>query len=433
MTSVHAVQTKIKSLPLTSGVYLMKDSSGTIIYVGKAVSLRRRVQSYFRGKSQGFKTDQLVINIADIDHIKTHSEAEALILEASLVRKLQPKYNIDLKDDKTYPYIQISNDKFPLVTITRLSPRDGEESSLIINQNKIEPSPSRGGGRLFGPYTDSTLIREALTLIRKIFPFRSCDPLPDKACLYHDIGLCEAPCIGKVSVIEYRRTIKHIVRVLEGEQDKLYSELKAEMEGLAKDKDFEGAAKTRDQLRAIGALYSSSPEVNYFKEAEQLERALHLPKSPERIECIDISTTMGERAVGSLVSFANGKPDKANYRRFRIKEVQGMDDFKMVAEVVRRRYGRLKREGAPYPDLVMIDGGKGQLSSAYEELKALDIDIPLISLAKREEEVFMPGKRAPVLLSRDSLALKLLQRVRDEAHRFAIAYHRLLRGKKIFE
>ena len=413
---LSSLQQKIKALPLSSGVYLMKDAAGAVIYVGKAVVLRRRVQSYFRGKSQNLKTDILVGNIADIDHIKTQSEAEALILEASLVKKLQPKYNIDLKDDKSYPYIHISDERFPVVAIARRSPRS-------------EPSP----GQWFGPYTDSLLIREALTLIRKIFPFRTCDPLPKDPCLYHDIGLCEAPCVGRVNARGYGRNIKSIVLILEGAQDELYRQLKKAMEAASAVKDFEGAAKLRDQLRAVGALYSSSPDVNYFKEAEQLERALSLPRRPERVECIDISTTMGERAVGSLVSFLNGTPDKANYRRFRIKEVQGMDDFKMVAEVVRRRYGRLKRENRPYPDLVIIDGGKGQLSSAAAELEKLGIVIPLISLAKREEEVFVPGKRAPVVLSKDSLALKLLQRARNEAHRFAVAYHRLLRGKKMFD
>lgn len=406
---------KIKILPLASGVYLMKDAGGNVIYVGKAVSLRRRVQSYFRGKPQGFKTDLLVAHIADVDHIPTQSEAEALILEASLVKKLQPKYNIDLKDDTSYPYIHISDDRFPVVSIQRRSPRSAVPA-----------------GRWFGPYTDAALIREALTLIRKIFPFRSCNPLPDKPCLYHDIGLCGAPCAGKVNAREYAGNIKRIALILEGEQDELYRQLKVEMERLSAAKDFEGAARLRDQLRAVGALYSSSPDVNYFKEAEQLERALFLPRRPERIECIDISTTMGEQAVGSLVSFVNGTPDKPNYRRFRIKEVKGMDDFRMVAEVVRRRYGRLKREHKPYPDLVIVDGGKGQLSFAAEELRKLDIDIPLIALAKRAEEVFVPGKRNPVILSGDSLALRLLQRARDEAHRFAGAYHRLLRSKKAF-
>lgn len=417
MTVISPLQSKIKSLPLSSGVYQMHNAAGEIIYVGKAVSLRRRVQSYFRGKGHDFKTTQLVSHISDITCITTQSEAEALILEASLVNKLQPKYNIDLKDDKSYPYLHISAGEFPMVSIARRSPRSQD----------IPP------GKWFGPYTDAALIRDALTLIRKIFPFRTCDPVPSRSCLYYDIGLCNAPCSGKVGAKEYAGNIRRIALILDGGRDELYRQLKDDMESAASAKDFEGAARLRDQLRAIGSLYSSSPDVNYFKEAEQLERALSLPKRPERVECIDISTTMGERAVGSLVSFFNGVPDKPNYRRFRIKDVQGMDDFRMVAEVVRRRYGRLQREHKPYPDLVIIDGGKGQLSSAAAELKKLGITIALISLAKREEEVYLPGKRNPVILSRGSLALKLLQRARDEAHRFAIAYHRLLRAKKVFE
>lgn len=413
----NTMKARIAALPVTSGVYLMKDAAGKVIYVGKAVNLRRRVESYFRPGRRDRKTDLLVENIADIEAVRTDSEAEALILEAALVKRYDPKYNIELKDAKSYPYIQITDDSFPVVSIMRLA-----------------RSEQRAAGNLyFGPYTDVALVREALGIIRKIFPFRTCQPLPDKACLYHDIGLCPAPCAGKITREDYLRTVRHIAQVLAGERDELYRDLKAEMEAAAAARDFETAAKLRDQLRAIGALYSSSPDVNYFKEAEQLERALRLPRRPERIECIDISTTMGERSVGSLVSFHHGRPDKANYRRFRIREVSGMDDFRMVGEVVRRRYGRLKREGAPYPDLVVIDGGKGQLAAAAEELKKLEVDIPVVSLAKREEEVFVPGRRAAVALSRDSLALKLLQRVRDEAHRFAVSYHRLLRGKKTFE
>lgn len=416
------LRASIAALPLTSGVYLMKDAAGEVIYVGKAVCLRRRVQSYFRGKTHNVKTELLVSHIADIEVQHTHSEAEALILEASLVRRYMPRYNIELKDSKSYPYIRITDEEFPLVSVVRLSPRE----------QAAREAGEAGRAGLFGPYTDAALIRVALDIIRKIFPFRSCEKLPSKACLYHDIGLCPAPCIGRITADEYSRTVRNISCVLEGERDRLYQDLRRDMEELSRRRDYEGAARARDQLRAIGALYSSSPDVNYFKEAEQLERALHLPRRPERIECIDISTTMGERSVGSLVSFFNGQPDKANYRKFRIKEVEGMDDFRMVAEVVRRRYGRLQRESRAYPDLVVIDGGKGQLGAAAEELKKLNIDIPLISLAKREEEVFVPGKRSPVVLSRDSLALKLLQRVRDEAHRFAVSYHRLLRGKKMF-
>jgi excinuclease ABC subunit C len=411
------LKNKISSLPLTSGVYLMKNAAGKVIYVGKAVNLRSRLQSYFRGRAANVKTDLLVSNIVDIDTIGTQSEAEALILEAALVKQYDPRYNIELKDNKSYPYIQITDDEFPQISVMRLA----------------RPEQRKFGGRYFGPYTDVALVREALGLIRKIFPFCTCRPLPKKACLFHDIGLCPAPCVGKITKANYRRTIRHIAQVLNGRKDALYHDLHKEMEAAAAAKDFETAAKLRDQLRAIGALYSSSPDVNYFKEAEQLERALKLPRRPERIECIDISTTMGERSVGSLVSFLDGKPDKSNYRRFRIREVWGIDDFRMIAEVVRRRYGRLKREGAAYPDLIVIDGGKGQLAAAVKELKTLGVDIPVVSLAKREEEIFTPGRRAAVILSKDSLALKLLQRVRDEAHRFAVAYHRLLRGKKTFE
>ncbi len=408
---------KIAVLPLTSGVYLMKNSAGKVIYVGKAVNLRRRVQSYFRGASRSLKTGLLVDNIADIEVRLTHSEAEALILEAALVKEHMPRYNIELKDGKSYPYIEVTGDKFPLVSVVRLTG---------VNDRKPK-------AHYFGPYVDAALIREALVLIRKVFPFRTCAVMPKKVCLYHNIGLCDAPCIGKTSSEEYRRHIKSIALILEGRRDDLYRALQEDMERLSAGRLFEQAGAMRDRLRAIGALYASNADANYFKEAEQLERAFHLARRPERLECIDISTTMGELSVGSLVSFLNGKPDKARYRRFRIKAVAGMDDFRMVAEVVRRRYGRLQREGVAYPDLIIIDGGKGQLSAASDELKKLDIQIPLISLAKREEEVFVPGKRDPVILAKDSLALKLLQRTRDEAHRFAVAYHRQLRGKKVFE
>jgi excinuclease ABC subunit C len=200
----------------------------------------------------------------------------------------------------------------------------------------------------------------------------------------------------------------------------------------AKEHEYELAAKVRDQIRAIGALYSGTKDINYFKEAEQLMRVLKLPRAPTRIETFDISNIMGEQAVGSMVAFLNGKPDKQNYRRFRIKEVKGIDDFKMIAEVVRRRYGRLKKEGQIFPDLIVIDGGKGQLSAACEQLRGLEVEIPIISLAKREEEVFVPGKRSSLLLPKDSLGLKLLQRMRDEAHRFAVKYHKNLRGKNLF-
>src|SRR3989344_3583973 len=253
------IHEKIGALPLSSGVYLMEDASGKVIYVGKAVSLRKRVQSYFR-PSRGVpsKTDALVNEIRVIDHIETASEAEALLLEASLIKKYQPKYNVELKDDKSYPYIEITGEPFPRISI-----------------------------------------------IRRIFHFRACDPFPREACLDYHIGLCDAPCIGNITRKDYARNIRNVRLILEGEKDVLYKNLKAEMEDMSRKHEFEQAAKVRDQIRAIGALYSGTRDVNYFKEAEQLQRVLNLPRLPERVETFDISNIMGDQAAGSMVSFFN--------------------------------------------------------------------------------------------------------------------------------
>ena len=405
---------KINALPMTSGVYLMKDAQGRVLYIGKAVCLKKRVESYFR-PSRGVvtKTDLLVPQIHDVGYIPTASEAEALILEASLIKQYQPKFNVELRDDKSYPFIQVTNEEFPRISVER--PAFKKDSAY------------------YGPYVNPKLIREALDIIRKIFHFRTCDPFPNKACLDFHIGLCDAPCIQNIGAQEYHKIVRNVCLILEGKKDELYRGLRNEMEALVKDRRFEEAAKVRDQIRAMGALYSGSPDLNYYKEAEQLKRALGLPRHPERVEAFDISNILGQQAVGSMVSFFNGKPDKNNYRRFRIREVKGIDDFQMIAEVVKRRYRRLKEERAIFPDLILIDGGKGQLSAALSELKALEVDIPIIALAKREEEIFVPAKRNPLRLTRDSLGLQLLQRVRDEAHRFAVAYHRTLRRKAVWK
>jgi excinuclease ABC subunit C len=408
------IKQKIKTIPLTSGVYLMKNAAGKVIYVGKAVSLRKRVMSYFRASQGGrSKTDLLVSEIADIDYIETASEAGALILEAGLIKQYGPKYNIELRDDKSYPLIEITGEEFPRISVER-------------------PRARHKGSQYYGPYVNVGLMREALIILRRIFPFRTCRPFPDKECLDYHIGLCNAPCIGKVDKKGYARSIRNIRLILDGKKDALYRTLKKEMEALSATREFEEAAKVRDQLRAIGALYSGTADINYYKEAEQLQRVLDLPRLPERIETFDISNTMGRQAAGSMVSFLQGKPDKRNYRRFRIKDTAGIDDFKMIAEVVRRRYRRLRDEGAAFPDLIVVDGGKGQLSAAVAELERLGVDIPIVSLAKREEEVFLPRKRNAVRLPLSSLGLKLLQRTRDEAHRFAVSYHRKMRAKEVF-
>lgn len=410
---------KIKALPITSGVYLMKGAQGEILYVGKAISLRKRVQSYFRKAPERLsKTDLLVEAIKDIDYIDTASEAEALILEASLIKQHQPKFNVELRDDKSYPFIEITKEEFPRIAVVR------------PNFKQQKERPFGKSSKFYGPYVNPKLIREALDIIRKIFHFRTCHPFPKKACLDFHIGLCDAPCIQNINREEYNKIIKNVCLILEGRKDELTNNLKIEMESLARAHKFEEASRVRDQIRAIGALYSGTKDINYYKEAEQLQRVLNLPRRPERIEAFDVSNIMGRQAVGSMVSFLNGKPDKKNYRRFRIREVEGIDDFKMIAEVVHRRYRRLKDEHQIFPDLIVIDGGKGQLSSALEELKNLDVDIPIISLAKREEEIFLPNKRNPVILAHESLGLKLLQRIRDEAHRFAVSYHKVLRAKE---
>ena len=396
---------------------MYKDAAGTVIYVGKAVNIRKRVESYFRKNTGSLKTDLLVSHIAQIETIQTASEAEALILEASLIKQYQPKYNVELKDGKTYPFIQITKEEFPLVSVVRLNARKYKDVNA----------------EFCGPYVNPALVREALQIIRKIFPFRTCEPFANKLCLYYDLGLCQGPCEGKISKEDYQRNIRSIRFILDGKKDDFYRNLRLEMEELSRRKDFEGAARLRDQIRAIGALYSGTGDINYFKEAEQLQRAMGLERPPVRIECFDISNIMGNQSVGSMVSFLNGKPDKNNYRRFRIKTVKGIDDFQMIAEIVRRRYTRLQKEGLSFPDLIVIDGGKGQLGAAMKELKKLNLSLPIISLAKREEEIFIPGKRNPIKLSHDSLGLKLLMRVRDEAHRFGLKYHTLLRAKNFLE
>ena len=408
------IKEKVKQLPLSSGVYLMKNDKGKIIYIGKAISIRKRVASYFNRNSKYIsKTDLLVKRIADIDFIQTMSEAEALILEASLIKEHRPKYNILLLDDKSYPLIEVTDEKFPRISVTR-------------------PQKKKKNAKYYGPYVQATLIREALKIIRKIFYFLTDEKLAERLKLDYDIGLAPAPTLELMNEKEYKDNIKNVCLILEGKKDQLYRRLQSKMEKLAQNKNFEEAAKVRDQLRAIGALYSSTKDINYYKEAEQLQRVLKLERAPERIETFDISNTFGNQTVGSMVSFLNGKPDKRNYRRFKIKTVEGIDDFSSMKEVVFRRYKRLRDENRMYPDLIVIDGGKGQLSAACAALKELEVEIPIISLAKREEEVYKPGRRVPIRFPHHQLGLQLLQRTRDEAHRFAITYHKKLRDKKFY-
>jgi len=405
---------KIGKLPNSPGVYIMKDTQGRIIYIGKANSLRKRVRSYFQRISRlSLKQKSLIANVEDIDYIPTFTETQALFLEASLIKKNLPKYNVSLRDDKTFPLIKITKEEFPAIFICR--PKDKTNASL------------------FGPYSNAKLLREALKVIRKIFSYRTCRTMPKSACLDLSLGLCPAPCIGLISKKKYSQNIKNISYVLEGKQEYLLQRLANRMKQKADSLNFEEASKIRDQIQALSSIYKAASAKGYLKEAEQLKEALNLSVAPERIEAFDISNTSGKEAVGSLVSFYRGRPDKNNYRRFRIKEVEGIDDYKMLSEIVRRRYNRLKREGSLLPDLIIIDGGKGHLSITKKELDKLGLDISVISIAKRKEEIFSFNRKRPIVLPFNSVALQLVRRVRDEAHRFALAYHHILRRKVTFE
>jgi len=350
-------------------------------------------------------------NVADIEYQLAPTESLALLLEASLIHKYEPKYNVSLRDDKSFPLVKITNEEFPAICITRKRENDG--------------------AHYIGPYTSAWLLREALKIIRKRFPYRSCRQMPDKACLYYRIGLSPAPCIGKINKREYTRTIKNISLILEGKTEALIKKLLVEMKSLSKKHDFEEAAKRRDQLNALGSIaenYAGSPNQGAL---EDLKNLLRLRKLPERVEAFDISNISGKDASGSMVSFYRGLPDKNNYRRFRIKTVHSIDDYGMLAEVAMRRYSRLIKEKLPLPDLIIIDGGRAHLATAAKTLARLSLNIPLASIAKEEEHIYLEGSVKPIKLSSDTPALNLIRRIRDEAHRFAVAYHHILRRKKI--
>lgn len=529
-------------LPDKPGVYLMHDKDGKVIYVGKAVVLKNRVRSYFRNlASHTPKVRAMVAKIADIETIVTSSEAEALILECNLIKKYRPRYNIMLKDDKSYPYLKVTlNEEFPRLYVTRRQMRDG--------------------AKYYGPYADAGAMHATVKLLRSMFPLRTCRTMnAERPCLNYHIKRCLAPCAGLVSKEEYGNMIKSVCMVLDGRTAELERDLKRRMQEAADNYAFEEAARLRDQLQAVMRLNEQQKAVTgqdsdmdiigfakdmtgiciqiffvrkgkllgrdnfflqnddeseqdvitafvkqYYNEAsyipreialsvlpdaeeqavieqwlaekaqrkaelvrpqrgvkkdllqlandnavklleerlrkgqlslkndvqaaEELQLALGLPNPLERMDCFDISHTQGSETVASMVVFRNGSISKKDYRRYKIVSAEGKpDDFKSMQEVVYRRY----KDYEDLPSLVVIDGGKGQLSSALEVIRGLGLhDLPVIGLAKREEEIFQEGQSESILLDRDSAALHLIQRIRDEAHRFAITYHRKLRGKR---
>jgi len=507
-------------LPSKPGCYLYKKNN-KIIYVGKAKNLKKRVSSYFQKKDQDPKTKSLVENIEDIDYIVTNSEIEALILENTLIKKHQPKYNINLKDSKQYAYLKITNEEFPRILTARK--KDSNE-------------------KYFGPFTSGTSREQIKKILTKSFKIRTCKKLPKKECLRYHINLCSAPCINKITKEDYQKNIIAVEKVLSGKSFEIITTLDKSMKNYSKNQNFEKALEIREQIKALEyieqkqnmqrqknydediinyiekndsiylmlfnihkgildnkkkyvfqinpnfleefilqyyseniipkelilpkkisdslleyltqkkgskvnfiipkqgekkvllELVKKNIELTYFgnqNTLEELKEKLNLDDIPNVIECFDISHLSGTSTVASMVQFRNGIPDKTNYRRFKIRTVDGIDDFSSIAEVVNRRYKRLKEENKLLPDLILIDGGKGQLSSALNELKKLNLKIPIISIAKREEEIFAPGRPFSLNFKKTESSLKLLQRIRDEAHRFAITYNRTLRKKEI--
>ena len=539
------VAEKLKLLPESPGVYLMKDARGKIIYVGKAIVLKNRVRQYFQSsRNQAPKVRAMVSHIADFETIMTANEVESLILEANLIKKHRPRYNIRLKDDKSYPYVKVTvQEEYPRVSITRRVVRDG--------------------ARYFGPYTNVTALRDSLKLLKRLFPMRTCRTMPERPCLEYHIKRCLAPCVGKVTAEDYGAMIRAVLLFLEGRTDDVERELEHRMNLAAEAYHFETAARLRDQLTAVrkaaerqnivtgagdqdaigmarsaagvcvqiffirggkmigrehfllrGSEEESDADIlrafleQYYNQAtfvprevllpcaidaagqeiierwlaekkgggkvvlltpqrgtkhdivematgnaekfltdeetrrsladeqtlgavEELGRYLGLRKLPYRMECFDISHNQGQETVASMVVFEGGMPKKSDYRRFKIRSAEGKpDDFLSMREVTTRRYVGLPKE--ELPDLIIIDGGKGQLSSALEiiRIEAGHKDVPVVGLAKQFELVFTEGNSEPVELPRRSPSLYLIQRIRDEAHRFAITFHRKLRGKR---
>jgi len=404
------LKSRINSIPDAAGVYLMKDKSGNVIYIGKAKSLKKRLQSYL-GRDLSTKTIALMSNVSDIECRITPTESLALLLEVNLIHKYKPKYNVSLRDDKSFPLVKITNETFPAICITRKREKDG--------------------ACYFGPYTNAGLLREALKIIRRQFPYRFCSKLPERPCIYYRIGLSPGCCIGKINKKRYDKTIENISLILEGRTDALIKKLSQEMILKSKELKFEEAARIRDQIDAISAIGQTQTGFSSQFELEDLKNLLRLKRLPERIEAFDISNIKGQEATGSMVSFYRGVVDKNNYRRFRIKAVKTIDDYKMLSEIIQRRYTRLIKEKLPLPDLILIDGGRAHLLTAQKQLKKLGIKISLVSLAKERENIYIKDKLKPIRLKSDTAALNLIRRIRDEAHRFAVSYHHVLRRKKI--
>lgn len=436
----NKLQKTVQNLPHQPGIYQFFDQNDQILYVGKAIDLKNRVSSYFQKSAKLLpKTRMMVGQIKSLKPILVESEMEALLLEAELIKQKKPKYNHILKDDKSYLYIVFTAEKFPRIMSARKN---------HVSENKS----------IFGPFPSSQIVYTTLKEIRKIFAYRSCTPwrfTKHSLCLYYHLHLCQGPCVGIITEKAYFQEIQKLRLLLQRKSSQLLKNLRKQMQELAQKEEFEKASLLRDQMEKLNYLRSSfHTPTEYLQEPNLLEdlrvhtlqglqKVLNLSYLPQRIECYDISNFQGKEATGSMVVFTNGEMDKSQYRRFRIKFSETPDDYSMLQEVLSRRFKRIKtKESWPIPNLIMVDGGAGQLSAALEIVKNLNhlslSSTTFISLAKKKEEIYLSRKInqeqgfSRLKLSRKSPELQLLQQIRDEAHRFAIAYHRKLRTKKLF-
>ena len=423
----------VRTFPQSPGVYLLKDAAGVVIYVGKAKNLRARAGSYFlKAAQQEPRTAGWVQEIADADYVEAESEVDAVLMESRLIKDIQPRHNRELKDGKSFPYLQITtHEDFPRVEVTR--------------------QPRTSGVKLYGPFLSAATLRGALQVLQRIFKFRTCELDIEEGdekwqwfrpCLLASIDQCTAPCNLRISRDEYREDIRRLKMFMEGKKKKLLVQMREQMQEASAKQEFERAARLRDEIHLVETLdqrgeLDTHAQVEVFhvdpkKGLTGLKQVLGLGTTPRSIEGVDIAHLAGDDTVASVVQFIDGLPFKPGYRRYKIRGVAGVDDYRSLGEVVSRRFRRLEDEGQLFPDILLIDGGRGQLNAVLEAFAALKIQPPtVLALAKREEEIYLPGVADPLRLSRQSFALRLLQYVRDEAHRFAQHYHHLLRSQSV--
>lgn len=412
---------QIKLLPQGPGIYKFYDENENLLYVGKSISIKKRVSSYFVNKNLGPKTDLLVSKIAKISSVKVFSEFEALLLESELIRTYQPFFNIISKDDKSPIYIKITNDTNPLITLTR---KGGNPKGTFLK----------------GPFPSAKITKSILRNVRKIFPYCQ-HKNPKKPCLFVHLGLCPYPYLSKESSIHYLKEIKKIKKLLSGQTKSLIRDLNLEMKAYSQNQLYEKALVIKKQIENLEFLQKSYRLPREFLEQPTLvddltmlrlkdfKKVLNLRRLPKRIECYDISNMSGKNATGSMVVFTNGVPDKSQYRKFKIKSLHSPNDYAMHQEVLSRR----TKNDWPMPDVMIIDGGRGQLNAALEILNKKNYSTTVISLAKRLEEIYNPNRDQPIRLPKESPARQLAQAIRDEAHRFAITYHRKLRSRSFLD